>query len=328
MKKIEIPDKEKKRIIKLREAGKNWSEIQEQTGIPRHACKRYYLEWQRETLGDDKVTIRRTVAAEYFKEHIELQVDFAGQLVELLNISRSSVPEIDSRERLAPLWNTNRWLKKTEEGGILPVVYGKEEGKEITPKLRGIRQQNHLVLESLKEHTTEQIRWEAYDDWHTGWDGCLEALHQLRSDIRRKLNERMETEGTGDSFTRLLGEQVKPEIEEEFMKVIWRSFVDRNLGQISGESDDIDISRRFANYLIGENTGEPVIPSGRLVVIKSVVMDIVTSLVKDSGSIKLIRQLNQGLENISKAYLELEEKLNPMVLRSLLLSTRCRLCPV
>lgn len=328
MKKIDIPEVEKKRIVKLREAGKNWSEIKEKTGIPRHACKRYYLEWQQETLAADKVNIRRTVAAEYFKEHIELQVGFAGQLVELLNISRLYVPDVDSKERLAPLWNTDRWLEKTEEGGILPVVYSKEEGEEITPRVRGIRQQNHLVYESLKEHTRGKIRWEAFDEWQTGWDGCLDALRQLRSDIRLKINEKMESEGTGDSFTRLLGEQIKPKFEGEFMKVIWRSLVDRNIGQISGGNDDIEISKRLASYLIGENTEEPVIPSSLLSVLKSVVMDIITSLVKDSSSIKLIRRLDQGLKKMSKAYLVFEEKLNPMVLRPLLLSTRCRLCPV
>lgn len=267
------------------------------------------------------------VAAEYLKEHIELQVNFAGQQVELLHISRLSVPEVDSREHLARLWNTDRWLKKTEVD-IHPVVYGKKEGEEITPKLRGIRQQNHLLFESLKEHTRGKIRWEAFDEWQTGWDDCLDALRQLRSDIRLKINEKMESEGTSGSLASFFGEQAKPRMEEEMVRLVWRSLVDRYFGQISGGFDNIEISRRFAGYLTGDDTGEPVIPADYPGMVKSAVMDIVTSLVKDSGSIKLIRQLNQGLENISKAYLELEEKLNPMVLRPLLLSTRCRLCPV
>ncbi len=327
MKKIEISDKKKKRIIMLREAGKNWSEIHEQTGIPRHACKRYYLEWQQETLAADKVAIRRTVAAEYLKEHIELQADFYGQLLELLNILRSSVPEVDSGEHLAPLWNTDRWRRNAEEGGILPVVYGKEEGEEITPKLRGIQHQNRLVFEALKEHTRGKIRWEALDEWQTGWDNCLKALRELRSDIRLRINEKMASQGTTGSLASFFGEQAKPQIEEKIIGVIWRSLVDRNFNRISGGSDALEISRRFAGYLVGENTGEPEIPAD-LDVIKSAVMDILGPLVKDTKSIERIKRLDQGLKKMSTVYLELEEKLDPMELRPLLLSTRCRLCPV
>jgi hypothetical protein len=328
MRKIEIPDKEKKRIIKLREAGKNWTEINEQTGIPRHACKRYYLEWQQETLAADKVAIRRTVAAEYLKEHIELQVDFTGRLLELLNISRSSVPEVDSRKHLALLWNNDRWRKNAEEGGIHPVDYSKGEGEEITPKLRGIQHQNRLVFEALKEHTRGQIRWEALDEWQTSWDGCVDALNQIRGDIRLRINEKMASQGTTGSLASFFGEQAKPQIEEEIIGVIWRSLVDRNFNQIPGGSDALKISKRFAGYLVGENAGEPEIPLDLPDVIKSAVMDILGPLVKDTKSIERIKRLDQGLKKMAMAYLELEEKLDPMELRPLLLSTRCRLCPV
>lgn len=329
-KRIEITEEQGERITKLREAGYNWSTIGKETGIPRHACKRFYLEWQQKRLGAEREKIRREAALEFFKEHMEDQVRMGERLEGLLNISRLPVPAGDAEEYLALLWNLDLRVEATE--GIQPKVYSKET--EDLYVSRKVKQQNRLIFRSLRDHTKEKLRWEALEEWQAGWDGCRDALQRLKDEATIRRKEYLDSPKTGEKYEsfRAIAEYVwnksEEKIQNQFAGILWTILKDSYASMDLISVEDIEAAQSLTDILIGNSSEKMSLPEHYRNMIELPGMMFVESMITDIIGSDSMRQLAECLNKMAEAHRELAEKLNPMVIRPLILGTRCALCPV
>lgn len=329
MRRKELTTEQVDRIIKLRERGLSWLAIEKETEkekrIPRRLAQRVYTDWQRKTLSAEKKAIRQKATLEYFKEHVELIVAMGEQLNVLLNIWRLPVPLVDSEEYLAALWDRDLLLRTTE--GIQPKVYGKE-GTPLSDN-RAVKQRNILIFRSLRDHTRETIHWEALEEWGAGWNGCREALKGISKELSTRY-QKMIDKGDADlsKLIKPIWEEVKSDMADDVVMILWRLFVDSQ-----SEADFITPmvalnARSLVDYLTGKGKPDIELPPRYESMLKSHSSEVMTDELKlVAGSVN-IGHLFVCLQKMVGAYQELKEKLDPAVLRPLILGTRCVLCPV
>lgn len=318
------------RIIRLRQAGRSYLRIEDEAGVPRRVAQRIYQEWEQSAQAAERRKIRRELQLKDLEEHRELLTWFSDQMVGLLDISRLPVPVVDAEEYLSPLWRTNRWAVNTE--GIQTHAYPRDkdkEEKETQSKRKQIQRQNEVLFESLRAHTREKVCWESLDKWKAGWDACGDALHELRNEIdtRQKANINENPKLVG-ALLRLMWQQGRETIKDDFVRILWQVLIDSGTGTDSTASESIQESKRLADGLTGRVFQKTKLSQHYRDMLKSETVNIVEDLLAQlSGSAHIGRVAN-SLQRMAEVHRELAQNLNPLVLRPLILSTRCRICPV
>lgn len=324
-KRVELTDKQKRDIVKHREAGKNWTEIWKATGVPRHACKRYYLEWQHESRAADKTALRQNLVSEYYKEHIELVVAFGERLERRIDIAGLPVPAIDSEEYLAPLWTES--FQVTAAEGIQPLVYSREPRYPSTDRKTYLN--NRLIFKALQDHTRGKIRWESLDEWKSAWDGCRDTVQQLRYEIDQTQQEKMDagTERQG-ALMEFIWSQAKEQIKDQIIDTLWGILKYSRLPADYLPAEDAQTAKDLASILVGDSSQEIRLPPRYREEVQPPAALIVEEVMGDISGSDSVKQLVGHLDGMVAAYGEIGEKLNSLLLRPILLSTRCDLCPV
>jgi len=324
-KRIELNGKQKRDIVKYREAGKNWTEIWKATGVPRHACKRYYLEWQQESRAADKTALRQNLVAEYYREHIELLIAFGERLEKRIDIAGLPVPAVDSGEYLAPLWTQG--FPETPAEGIQPLAYSKEPKQPSIDRKTYLN--NRLIFRSLQDHTRSKVRWEALEGWKAGWDGCRDTVQRLRHDIDRTQQEKLDA-GTPreGALIEFVWSQAKDQVKDQVIDVLWKILRDSRLPADYLPAREAQTAKDLAGILAGGGSREIMLPPRYSDVVEPPVVLILQEVMGDIAGSEGVKRLAGHLDEMAAAYRETGEKLNALLLRPILLSTRCDLCPV
>jgi len=301
MKRKEVTPGQIEQIIRLRERSISWVKIEGETNVPRRVAQRAYTEWQRQQLYKQLKEVRHSLAEEDMREHRRLLLDIASQLVSLIEIPKEENPEkkmfkVNAKNQLEALWITDRWVEKCD--GIKVYVSSSEELIE-----RQIRRRNHMLFDSLKEHTKGRVRWRAQSEWEVAWDELKSDFEELEKEIYRAVSNSVKR-----GEIKVVTEEPGPgRFHSVFNSLLRKSLI-----------SDMQVQQSFeqlTEILSGSKSGKAM--SG-----------ILNKIAEDSTSGDMAGRIKSKLDQARKASLELEKSLDPLVLGPLILATRCQLCPV
>jgi len=319
MKRRDLSQDELTQVIRLKQAGTSWVKIQKETGINRRTAKRAYEEWEHSQSRNELKAVRKDVAAEEFRKHLQCLIKLAQSLVNALGIPGPD-EMLSGKEVLLSLWRSDIAGEYGAYG--LPDVGGRFQGPEI--HLR----QNQMLFESLKDHTREK-RWDALNEWECSWDKCIRIFGKLRKEAHKVVENILDQEEKG----------LLDRIEEGNKRkdpIAWMTkamFIKIREGILDDKLDPE--SPIVENVARGDGTIQ-VRPVGIANVslnftdisIAEKVAGICNWAAKNLYKRDTFKKLADEVKTTQRKIEELQEMLNPLTLVPQILSTRCGLCPV
>ena len=310
MRKRYVSDDELSQIIKLKQAGASWLMIQNQSGVPRRSAKQAYEDWQRSQSIEELKVARVNVAAEEFRKHMDLLIKIAESLAGGLKVPETHKITINADELLYSLWEKSyRGIKN----------YQPDKTIEKRERQRFIREYQ-MLLKSLQYHTQEKVRWEVLEDWKQAWNSSISHLKRLEREANSIAENITKTDANLFEIIDSKNGQDKVEgrLVQTVLNVIWQNIVD---GTLNTENPDIYISYELLDKNFPIHMDQELFEN-----IANTLRQVAEAFCAERKK-NIIQPLINDACRMSTAINTLEEMLNPLVLRPLILRTRCELCP-
>jgi len=318
MKKIELSPLELKKVVELRQLGAKWTEIERETKVKRRAAKRACEEWETDQKMKEQQRVRFRVAAEAFHEHLNDLIRLAESLVRAL-----CVPKM-----LWELRNADEVLDRLRMRNILGEL---EPFPTSTDEIGRLVRRNKMLLKSLQDHTQEKLRWEALEEWKQARNNAVEYSEKLRSEttklIREILNNQLGLKKRIESA--IGGNDIAEKIADGVRENIWRGILARKpepLHVLKGASVVAE-GRVWLEFYHGDS--DTKLDLGDVELAKEVLSmcrQVATNLWEGTQS-DMVRRLTDEVRRMQDITKELEESLDELILRPIILRTACDLCP-
>ena len=321
MKKRELSPIELKDVVELRRLGANWVEIARETKVERRAAKRAYEEWERDQKINEQKAVRFRVAAEAFHEHIDDLIRLAESLVSTLHVPEMLRWLDNADEALDRFWMRNIQVELEPSPTSQPTSGERER----------VVRRNKMLFKSLQEHTREKVRWEALEDWKQARNNAVQYSKELRLEatevIRNNLNNCLGLEKR--IKTAIGANDVTEKISDGVRETIWR-------GILTGKPDQMHVLKGSSVLTEGrvwlefyEGDSDTRLNLNNVELAKEVLgmcRRAVTNLRQGIKS-DLVRRLADEVRQMQDRTQELGESLEGLLLRPMILRTRCELCP-
>ena len=310
MKKRELTDVELQTVISLKQKGFSWLRIQSDTDIPRHIAKRSYNQWENSKSTDQLKEARKEVTVEEFKEHLKSLVSLAESIIGSLRIPTPLEP-VPSSEISQP------WMNNSPKD-------------DLDPTTQLVYKRKERLFQSLQEHTQEKISWQLLKDRkkaRADFNNKIETLHSEAREIMENILSQREHAEVKAAIGKQLKEEVSiDKLTDEIVEVVWWEI-------LTGKADEINVFKgtsltnegkvelRFRKNSEGLRIDDLPLSKKMLSVCKWTLKNLQTDR---SGTIKSLRD---ELGIMRARYNELEDSLNELVLRPIILKTSCKLCP-
>jgi len=319
MKRKELSDSELDLVIKLRQGSASWLGIQNKTGIPRRVAKRVYENWEHSQSLEELKAARRDVAGEEFRKHLRCLTLLAECLLDCLCVPSSPNETRNADEFLGQLYLRDIYQEAETGGTSWP------GGEKET---RRIQRQNQMLFKSLQSHTRQEVHWEALEEWKQAWNACIKALNGLRTEasevVENILNQKpnlknkvQKGSGKKDAVKRMM---------KGVLATIWSNTLVGNLDQGTAFARTILHGQGATEVTFGERD----LTVGLIFTEKDLAEEV-TGVCNWAAQNLCIRDTVQRVANevctMQTRIDELEVMLDPLVLRPLLVRTRCDLCP-
>ena len=307
VRKIDLANDKLEKIRELHESGYSWLKIQEMAGVERRLAKRAYYDWLQGRTLDEIRQARVDVASQALSNHIDSLVKVAQQLVSHLDLPGNSRERKPAEEILRSLWETN----------ILGEFY-EISSSDAERKHRYNLRQNKRLFESLQTHTQGRVRWQALAEWQKARDNCRGLTDKLKVAEQRIISEVCSEEsGIQEELKELSqGQDASKWLAHVALGPIWQ---DIRSGQFDPEHPEVSIA-------YGE-VAKRVHPPAEIESIKKIVaacQRVAVILLQEPT----VLSLHTEAQTMRRAIEELEDTLDPLVLRPvILLSPKCKLCP-
>ena len=323
MRRREVSDTKLSEVIKLKKSGASWLRIQRETGVPRRSAKRAYEDWERNQSREELKAARVQVATEVFREHL-------GCIVQVAEVFTDNLPELiifyetrDADKIINDIWM--RDIPKEYEG-IVPFRNKSEKEQER------ISRRNRMLFQSLKDHTVEQVRWQVLEEWKEACNACLNTLEKLRSNAQKivtsilsnqELKVRDEIKKSG------AGEAAIEDMAKGVVEALWRGIRDGEPEKSHNLIRTKAAKEGSTQVLFGESASITMIELVDNNLAKEVerICKWATKNLYIESKETLVDPLRNGFDTMKKAIEELDKMLNPLILRPMILRTRCDLCP-
>ena len=318
MKKRELSPMELKKVVELRQIGVKWTEIEQETKVERRAAKRAYEEWEKDKEMKEQQAMRFRVAAEAFHEHLNELISLAESLVSSLRVPEMLRGLNSADEALAQLWMRN--------------IEGQHELFPISSVERErVVWRNKMLFKSLQDHTRKKVRWEALEEWNQSRNNAVQYSKELRLKaievIRNNLTNCL---GLEKRIKTAIGDNDAIEkIANGVIENIWK-------GILTGKPDQIDAIEGISLFTEGQvwlkfykSDSETRFYLNDVELAKEVrnmCRQVVTNLQEGTES-DLVRKLTDEVSQMQARTKELEESLDKLILRPMILRTQCDLCP-
>jgi len=318
MRRRDLSDEELDIVVNLRQSGASWLNIQRQTRIPRRAAKRAYEEWERKQSLDDLKIVRINVVTEEFHKHLHALIKMSDSLVDYL-------PE-------SPLFDETRSADEFLNGLWMRDIEGTE--LDLPWRLRGdkvqrrIIRQNLMLFKSLQDHTYRDIRWQALEAWKQAWNKGIEILAELRAESHKIIENILKQEPK-------LEDRIKKEsadidtlegMVKGVVKAIWQGILNGKLEQGYELVRTRVSDQQAAEVTFGDKASIIVlafIDKGLAEKVASVCRWAAKNLCKGD----IVQRAASEIRTMRQSIRELEEMLDPLILRPIVLRTKCELCP-
>lgn len=325
MKKVTLSDGQMEQVVKLRGSGLNWSKVQEKTGIPRRIAKREYEESQKKISQKQLDLVRKEVVAQEYQAHLDLLAQFAISLVDVLGI-----PEAIADLRSADEVMTNLISKDNyKEHEFLGIRFGDHQRE------RRVVSMNTLLFKSLRAHTLGKVHWEMLDEWKAARDSCIDKLDVIRKELgtvlENILRQRPQLKKMLDATKRT---DVLTHIVDDILANIWLSEVLGDVGGVTASRGAsllnkgtawIDFHKKAPEHTrltfsSGDRKNNEDLAKG--------IAEVSNQAIYTIRTLEFISKVKSEVDRMQNTANELETTLNPLVLRPLILHSRCDICPI
>lgn len=313
-------------IVQLRGSRTGWLKIERITGVPRQIAKREYGAWEHSQSKEELKQARIQVATDLFDEHLQQIVGLAQGLVNDMPESMTPLETRDAETVISDI--LARWISSEAEERVC-LIPGQQEAERA--QRRSLRQ-NQMLFRSLRDHTREKVDWRVLEEWKGGWSRSRGAMEALRSKAEKmvwsvldnqkpSVRDKIDASGVGKS---ILAKMIAGVIE-----VIWRGANDNALEKVEQFVQTRQITEGRGLIVFGElgSLTRIELPDSGLTkdvaeICKWAAKNL--SIEERDGQVRLYRD---GTEAMKQAVQKLENALDPLMLRPMILRTRCDLCP-
>ena len=320
MKRLGLTVGELETVIRLKKSGTSWLKIQHETGINRRTAKRAYEKWEQTKSTDELRKARQDVAAQAFSEHINNLIKLAESLVGALCVPERLCALGNADEALDRFWITNI-LELERSSTSEPASHGREH----------VVWRNKMLFKSLQEHTRDKVRWQALEEWKEARNSAVWCSRELRSEateiITNILNNQPDLK---DRVTiAIAGGNVTEKISNGLMETMWR-------GILTGNQERVHVIKGASIFTEGQVWLEFYKSDAetRLFLNDVKLAGEVLSIWRRPGcslrtglKSNLVQVLTDEVFQMRAKTKELEESLDELLLRPMILLTRCDLCP-
>jgi exonuclease VII small subunit len=314
------------RIIQLRQSRTSWLKIQKTTGVPRQIAKREYQAWEQNQSKKELKQARIQVATNLFSEHLEHIVRLAEALVNHMPESMTPLEGRDAETVVNDILTMCIASETEESVSIIPLQQETEKAQ------RRIFRQNAVLFRSLRDHTREKVDWQVLEKWKTGWNTSMKAMKALHPKAEKRVRnildhqkqsvrDKIEATEGGDS---ILSNMVAGIVE-----VVWRGVNDNTLERVAELVQTKQITGGRGLIVFSESgsvTRIELRDSGLAEDVAGICAWVANnlSIEERDGQIRLYKD---GIEAMKEAMKKLEDMLDPLMLRPMILRTTCDLCP-
>jgi hypothetical protein len=312
----DLSHEELAKVIRLRQENASWLKIQRETGIPRRIAQRAYEQYQRSQAREELKAARKEVAAEEFRMHLNLLTRLADNIVLTICIPSSPNETRHAKEVLDMLLQGD-WLHEVD---FIPAVDPTERGK------RQMGRQSQMLFESLQVHTHAKVRWQALDEWEEAWDTCISDLVKFREEAQKILSNIL------NQKPKLIEKIVEVSRKKDAMERMIDGVLHMAWQQLLEPDQDFPVMQPMplGNGRTDLTFGKNHLTEGLIFTEADLAEEVAKAckwaaenLYKGNTTLAIGKQINIMQERIK----ELEEMLDLLRLRSLILSTQCNLCP-
>jgi len=319
MKRRELASAELDRVVALRRLGASWTKIERETGIPRRAAQRGYKEREKAQSFEGLADARKQVAAEEFRAHVDALSSIAEALADHLRVPQWPGERRGSEEVLESLWRTEFYAG---------FPHRRVDWREARRKDERVVRRNRLLFASLKEHTRDAVRWELLDAWKKSWDVCVATLDRVSKLGERVMSGHCRQESGFEA--RVEDDTAKKDATERMLQVItlavWQ-YVSSGDKKEDGQVQFRAI-RRDRGFSV---TAGDEIPELSLRFSEQELADRVATVCNRTVSTVCVSQeasaVAAELKGMKTSAYELEDELDELAVRPLILRTKCDICP-
>jgi len=311
-----ITEEEIREMIRLRRQGKSISAIARALGCHRKTVRDRLGERYGDILADE---IKKQLLTDEQQKHLDGLIEFADSLRSHLTVPDSPTEDRDVVAVLDPL------LPKD-----LPQGLG-SASREARRKQRQTERKNKMLFESLRQHTSGKGWWQAFEEWQQAWGTCTKGLEEVNKQVpemvedllnQRRANLKEEVE----KVTR--NEDVLERIAEG---VIWEAW---KVATASNPEEEL----KLRNFRVLPAAQQFRVTTG------SRELRLTFSETESALAQEVATVCNLALQNLYPRYMadeiqgmrhtmdekieEIDDALDPFILRPLLVRTRCTLCSV
>jgi hypothetical protein len=328
MKKILLSNSQLEQVISFREKGLSWIKIEKTTGIARRIAKREYDEWFAKQSQRQLEEARKDVVAQEYRVHLDLLSRLASFLLDTLVIP-DPLTDLRRADEVMSQFLTKDFYQDQPSFDIL--LGDQQRDKRII-------RMNELLFKSLRDHTERKVPWQVVNTWKEARNSSIDSTNEIKKEINEVL-------------TNILRQ--KPELK------IWIDDIYSDVSVIKNTVRGLLINI-WLNEIVGLNSqvitmkGASLITRGTAWVVFHDKAPTETNIIFDRESPsdnKLLAKEMTGvfkwaIENVIKeksVFIQdlkrkvhvmqdvtnkLEEVLNPLVLRPIILNTKCDICPI
>lgn len=308
MKKTELSDQQMDRVIELRRRGFTWMGIQRDIKIDRRIVQRAFTDWEKTQSIEELKEARQQLAMEEFRRHSDSILRFNEHFVAHLDFPRAAYINYDAGGYLDVLLN-----KDLGDGeNFTEINKGKNDPER---RNRRIRWHNDLLFKALQEHTARDVRWDTLEEWKNSWNSCVSNVPHLEREaeiiVGAQPGQRERLEKMSE-LDRLYDKNDMKKVIAFIIVGTWLQTVET--AGIPAEEEPGDAGRK--HEVVIDATDPDFLIN---------LIDPTVRKLKQSEAIK--NALGEAVK-AKKAAGELEEMLDPLLLRPIITRTRCFLCPM
>ncbi len=159
MPKVIVTQQTLEHIIRLRQEGSTWKSIGVAAKVPRRTAKRLFEAWQRATSVIEMDAVRRDIARDELRRHLDAMSWLAQGLVAHLTLEDAVRSTGTAEEHLKSLWT--RGIPDRLVPGGASFEGDPSEGQAV--------RRNQLLFRALKEHA-RGVDWRELDSWKAAWN--------------------------------------------------------------------------------------------------------------------------------------------------------------
>jgi len=328
MRKTNIPPQKLQRIIELKEQDASWLRIERETHIPRRTAKRAYDQLSKDRIREDAKKARSSLIVEEVRKHIDEVMKLAEFIAGHLEI-----PSLVEIEKGPSAYIDDLFLNRPAFIPIPAVQFGVTLPEGLSEKYLGVSEskrsrqfyrENRMLFKALETHTRQGARWGGIDDWENAWDECKGVLNNARNEalqiIKNILNQKKDLE---QKIKAKSGEDaVIDAMAKLVVEAVWQAITNDQLEQ---GIPLIEIVPGTGSVKFSTGPVIQLNDNDLAVKVAEVCNWSAVNLCK-GDTVSLIPTLIEKVEVLKRSIDRVEEDYNRLVLRPIILSTRCALC--